>query len=239
MTEETENPIGEKTEYRNSPEDRTENSRNNETGHRYIVMALLGALLLITVFQSYQISSLASEIQGIEVTGKVTTSSGGDTGSTGSSSSGTPTLQQVLEEITPTGTPDYGEEAGVSYEEVESSLKTLMGYHREIELSGDHKDRYIGIATSENTACEFCCGIGNAGFGRSDGSIACGCSHNLASSGLTKWLIKNTDYTDQEIKDEIQNWKVLFFPRDSVKEELERRNINPESAGLPAMVGGC
>lgn len=195
---------------------------------QHIMMGLLAMLLVVTVFQSYQISKLSSEMQNIKISGAVTGASG--TGAT---------LEQILKEITPTGTPDYGAKAGVSYDEVEEGLRTLMGYHQSISLSGADQDRYIDVATTQDTACEYCCGIGDAGFGTSDGRIACGCSHNVAFSGLTKWLIKNTNYNDQQIVDEIQKWKILFFPEGSLEEELERRNIQPESVGLPAMRGGC
>lgn len=202
---------------------------------QYVVTGILAILLVVTVFQGYQIATLSSELENREVSGSGavtrTTTSGGPGEST--------TVQDILKEITPTGTPDYGKKAGVSYDKVEAGLSTLMGYHQTISLSGNEQNRYVGIATTSDTACEFCCGIGQAGFGRSDGRIACGCSHNVAFSGLTKWLLKNTDYTDKQIVDEIQKWKVLFFPQGAVGKELERRNIQPESVGLPSMRGGC
>lgn len=190
-----------------------------------LVIGMLVVLLAITVVQSYQIYLLGTEIKSLKLTGM-----------TPSQSKFTP--QDILE-ITPKGTPDYGMRAGVSYDNVEQRLRTLMGYHQSLSLSGDEQQRYTEIATTEGTACEFCCGIGEAGFGGSDGRIACGCSHSVAFSGLTKWLIKNTEYTNQQIIDEIKKCKVLFFPRGSVQKELEKRNITPESVGLPAMRGGC
>lgn len=200
----------------------------------YVTIGILSVLLVITVFQSFQISILSSGIRDIKIRGAAIATS-----STSGVASTSNILQQIVEEITPTGTPDYGIKAKVSYDKVEESLRTLMGYHQTILLTDDEKQRYINIATFPGTACEFCCGIGEAGFGTSDGRIACGCSHNVAFSGLTKWLIKNTDYTNQQIIDEIQKWKVLFFPQGAVEKELKRRNIQPESVGLPSMVGGC
>jgi biopolymer transport protein ExbD len=187
-----------------------------------LVTVFLVVLTALNIFQSYQMISLNAKLS------KVSTSKSGGV-----------SAAEVLKEITPTGTPNYGEEAGVSYDKVEAGLNTLMGYHESISLSGDDQQRYIKIATTKDTACEFCSGIGNNGFGTSDGRIACGCSHNLAFSGLTKWLIKNTDYSDEQIVEEIKNWKVLFFPQGMLEEELERRNIEPETAGLSSMVGGC
>lgn len=200
----------------------------------YLMVGLMIVLLVITVFQSFQIAAMSSA--GVKTTGAVvekTTAAETRGSRTGIS------LQQIIDEITPTGIPDYGAQAGVSYENVEAGLRTLMGYHDSISLNGNNQQRYINIATTRGTACEFCCGIGEAGFGTSNGQIACACSHNIAFSGLTKWLIENTDYTDQQIIDEIHKWKVLFFPQGSVEKELQKRNINPESVGLKSMVGGC
>ena len=190
-----------------------------------VITALLAVLLIITVFQSFQIAQLSSNGTGFTAT-KSTSGSG-------------MTAEEILAEITPTGTPDYGQAAGVSYDNVEAGLSILTGYERSIALTGNDQQRYIEVATTQGNACEFCCGIGDAGFGTADGRLACGCSHNIAFGGLTKWLIQNTDYTNEQISGEIQKWKVLFFPEGSVTKELERRNIAPESVGLKSMVGGC
>lgn len=232
---------------KNKLNEKRENKKNNHKIIQAAVTGLMVILLALTVFQAFQISTLYSEVSELKATGLVSASALSNTGTetesgttnTSKTTSEKATLQQILKEITPTGTPDYGKETGVSYEEVESGLKTLVGFHQTVSLSEDEKQRYASIATTKETACEFCCGIGEAGFGTSDGRIACGCSHNVAFSGLTKWLIKNSDYSDQQIVNEIRNWKVLFFPRGAVQKELEKRNIEPESVGLPGMVGGC
>ena len=190
----------------------------------YIMLAVLLALTAITALVSVQIWALSSDLKKISMHGVT---------------SGKNEVQQVLEEITPSGVPDYGADAGVSYDSVEESLRTLVTYHQTISLEGDELQRYVTIATSKGTSCGFCCEIGESGFGRSDGKLACGCSHNVALSGLTKWLIKNTGYTNEQIRSEIQKWKTLFFPREALKAELRRRNMSLESAGIPSMVGGC
>jgi hypothetical protein len=187
----------------------------------YVIVGILSILLVITVFQSYQISLLTSEMENVKITGAVI----------GTSTNKDNTLQQILEEITPKGTPDYGEEAGVSYDKIEESLRTLVGY-RTISLNGAEEERYNTIANTEKTACHYCCGASRL-------SQNCGCSHNIALQGLVKWLIKNTEYSNDQILGEIRKWQILFFPRPTLQEELEKRNINPESVGLPAMRGGC
>lgn len=189
-----------------------------------VVIALLSVLLVITIIQSYQIFTLSSEIKNIKTFEAISEDN---------------TLQQIIEEITPQGTPDYGAKAGVSYNNVEAGLSTLAAYHQSISLSGNELERYITIATTNETACEFCCSIGEGGFGTTNGNIACGCLHNIAFSGLTKWLIKNTEYTNQQIINEIHNWKVLAFPQGALEKELQKRNLQTELVKLPTMVGGC
>lgn len=188
-----------------------------------IVLAAIIVLVGIIVFQFFLVSSLMSGIGTGSVTGATTNSD----------------VNALIAEIMPSGTPDYGNEAGVSYDSVEQSLQTLIGYQQSISLTGSDQDRFIEIATTPDTACEYCCGIGNAGFGTSDGSIACGCGHNIAFGGLTKWLIKNTDYTNEQIIQEISKWKILFFPGPAVASELQARGIDPATAGLASQVGGC
>ncbi len=159
-------------------------------------------------------------------------------GSTAQDSSGS-TMQAILKEITPTGTPDYGQKAGVSYDKVEQSLSVLRSYDKSVSLDANQQKRYVKIGTTPLTACEFCCGVGERGFANSSGKLACGCAHNVAFSGLTKWLIKNTSYTDDQIVSEIGKWKILFFPRGALKKEMKKRNIAPSGGAIPSMRGGC
>lgn len=148
-------------------------------------------------------------------------------------------MQEILKEITPTGTPDYGQKAGVSYDKIEQSLSVLRSYDKSVTLNASQQKRYVKVGTTPLTACEFCCGIGEKGFANSSGKLACGCAHNVAFSGLTKWLIKNTSYTDNQIVSEIGNWKILFFPRGALKKEMKKRNIAPSNSTIPSMRGGC
>lgn len=188
---------------------------------------ILVALVIIALFQTYQISTLESRLSNLKVTGvaaKVTTEESKPGGEEN-------TLQQILQEITPKGTPDYGNKAGVSYDKVEEGLGVLRGYAT-LSLSSKEQERYNKIANTDGTACRYCCGATRL-------SQNCGCSHNIALQGLVKWLIKNTNYSDNEILKEIRKWQILFFPRPTLQEELQRRNIQPEAVGLPTMRGGC
>ena len=150
-----------------------------------------------------------------------------------------PRIQAIMAEVIPTGTPEYGAQAGVSFDRVQESISKLAGYHNTIQLSGADWQRYLKIGTMKETACEFCCGIGEGSMLTPDGQLQCGCDHIYALSGLTKWLIKNTQYTDNQIFDEIQKWKGVFFPGPKLQKELTKRGISLSSAGLPSQQGGC
>ena len=120
-------------------------------------------------------------------------------------------------EITPTGVPAvYGEELGISYDDIsasnsqttESTIQILSSYEDD-ELSEAQLDRYVKIGSS--ISCEYCCGAKSLVF--SNGQRACGCAHSYAMRGLEKYLLINhPDMTDVEILNELGKWKVLFFP---------------------------
>lgn len=194
----------------------------------------LGTLAILVVALSFLVGSFWTKIQYLE---KQTISQVASTPPVATEKTGS--LSDFLAQITPKGTPDYGQKAGVSYDKVEEGLNILVDYDKSITLTGADKERYIKIGTSPETACEFCCGIGDEGFATEEGEIACGCSHNIAFSGLTKWLIANSNYSDEQIIDEIGKWKILFFPEPSARKEAQKRGISPESIGLPKQVGGC
>jgi hypothetical protein len=200
----------------------------------YLLVGMLFTLLVIGIFQSYQMSTMLSEIENIKtaIATKPSANYASDAASNAASNvTGSVKLKQILEEITPKGTPDYGKEAGVSYDNVEESLDVLRG-NATLSLSTDEQQRYEKIANTEGTACRYCCGASTL-------AQNCGCSHNIALQGLVKLLIKSTQYTDEQILQEIKKWQILFFPKATLQEELQRRNINPESFELPAMRGGC
>ena len=122
-------------------------------------------------------------------------------------------------EIIPTGVPKiYGKELGVSYSDVspntpskaDTTIGILGNLDNSITLSGADLQRYIKIGSQ--ISCEYCCGAESIIF--SNGQAACGCAHSYAMRGLAKYLIKNhgTEFSDDEILEELGKWKVLFFP---------------------------
>ena len=122
-------------------------------------------------------------------------------------------------EIIPTGIPAvYGNELGISYDDVspsdprkaDATIGVLSKFDNSITLTGSDLQRYIDIGLQ--ISCEYCCGADSIIF--SNGQAACGCAHSYAMRGLAKYLIKNhgTEFTDDEILEELGKWKVLFFP---------------------------
>jgi len=153
--------------------------------------------------------------------------------------------QSAINIMIPTGTPEYGEAMGVSYDDPIGGMELLARAWR--PLSEDAKtndpetwDRFITLATKPvGISCEFCCGVGPSVITQS-GQLKCGCKHSPAIVALTLWLMQNTDMTDAEVLQEALRWKTLWFPRDMV-------GIGMQLAGgdtsilhdIPGMVGGC
>ncbi len=189
-----------------------------------LIVGMLAVVLALTAFQSYQLSLISASGVNTKTANAIVSESSNDVSNTNE-------LQQIINEITPKGTPDYGAKAGVSYDNVEAGLRTLTGYAT-ISLSPEEQSTYDKIASVPGTSCGYCCGSTTL-------DQNCGCSHNIALQGLTKWLIQNTDYSEEQILQEIKNWRILFFPQPALQEELQNRNIDPNAVGLPTMVGGC
>ena len=165
-------------------------------------------------------------------------------------------------EIIPKGVPAvYGEELGVSYDDVspsnpglaDATIKKLSAYEAK-QLSQEQMQRYIKIGSS--IACEYCCGAKSLIF--SNGERACGCAHSYSMRGLAKYLLINhPDMSDEEILIELGKWKVLFFPgiHEQKAQALESqgidstnyinlasnlyRGIEKGQASGAGMVGGC
>lgn len=158
-------------------------------------------------------------------------------------------FKRIKESVMPSGSPDYAQRLGVSYNQADQAVNTLASLEREVrkeDLSSEEERYYIEIGTTEGTACEYCCGV-KEGFARSNGQRSCGCAHNKAFSGLTMWMIKN-GYSNQEILDEIAKWKASFFPKQVLTQKLQSmKKDDPEikkllkefPTFLPQMVGGC
>lgn len=210
-----------------------------ETGTKLTAIYVLAIIAIgLLAFNQYQLSALTGGVAAGSSTGAVV-------------STGDP-VQDAVNAVIPTGKPAvYGDELKVTFDSPQDSLNILADLESQIsysDLTSSQQKRYTELAKTEHSACEFCCGVGSGGFGfRSGTQSDCGCAHNLAFSGLTKYLLKNheNEYTNQDIFNEIQKWKGLFFPKQMVAAYLQEQANSGELSDtsvlsqLPGMVGGC
>ncbi len=125
--------------------------------------------------------------------------------------------------VIPSGIPlIYGAELEISYNDVSSSnpakadmtIEKMAQLDISILLEEGDLERYIDILYIRNggMSCEYCCGARSIIF--ENGEPACGCAHSYAMRGLAKYLITEhgSEFSDDEILNEIGKWKVLFFP---------------------------
>ena len=164
-------------------------------------------------------------------------------------------FKKIKSNALPIGIPDvYGKELDVNFDEVQKSMDKMrhMGptYGKDegkIVLEGDELKRFIEIG--KLTSCEYCCGVDT--LVKDDGSAACGCAHSIVMRGLAAYLIKNHSdaFTDEQILDEVNKWKKVFFPKQTLTasfEELKKTGdkdidmlLKEFPDFLPQMVGGC
>ncbi len=163
------------------------------------------------------------------------------------------------------GTPSYGSQLGVSFNDAANAANVLSQLDNSIptsQLSQEQLQRYISIGMS--IACFYCCGATT--LVDQNGNPACSCNHSMALRGLAKWLIINTNYTNDQILLELNKWKALFFPGPTLKTVSSLASVNNGSvevnwlgtpsnipqnlinalkspgasvSGLPAQIGGC
>jgi len=222
------------------------------------LIALIFVAIVIILFNQFQIASVAAMVSG--------TSSGKRLGSgdkalsdidiTELKSTGhtvaavfpvenIKTQEDAVAIMFPTGTPDYGEELGVSFDDPIGSLDKLSKMYRGLKAEVERNNpegwnRFMNLASKPvGISCEYCCGVGAVGI-QKDGSSACGCQHNPALLTIALYLSAYTDYSDGEILREVMKWKTLFFPKNMI--ELGMTVAGGDTSALeklPGMVGGC
>ena len=170
--------------------------------------------------------------------------------STGNNSSSTANTLS-FEEFIPKGVPAvYGAGLGVTYDKPVESLEIMKyldgdlypnGTIKFADLTPEQQQDYILIGTS--ISCEFCCGA--KAVTSPDGSPACGCAHSAAMRGLAMHILINHpgEMTNEEILQELTNWKTMFFPKQMYKRALEMQSAGQSSNTqlldqVPDMVGG-
>ncbi len=171
--------------------------------------------------------------------------------------------------IIPAGVPRvYGQELGIKYDDVSPSNAALADAtiakmsalqtgdaQNPPKLTEEQLKRYINVASQ--ISCEYCCGAKS--IITPSGTLACYCAHSKAMRGLAEYLVSRhgSEFTDDQILEELGKWKVLFFPgihqqkADVLEQEgIEVNYINLASnkyrgieqgtaTGSGGMVGGC
>ncbi|MBT4539367.1 hypothetical protein HOC32_03725 [Candidatus Woesearchaeota archaeon] len=155
------------------------------------------------------------------------------------------TAEDAMAAMFPTGTPDYGEQLGVSYDDPIGSLATLANMYRGLKVEVEQNNpegwqRFMSLASKPvGISCEYCCGLKTIGIDK-NGNSACGCQHNPALLSVALYLSAYTDYSDGEILQEVMKWKTLFFPKNMIELGASLAGGDTSSLkDLPGMVGGC
>ncbi|MEK6943513.1 MAG: hypothetical protein AABX00_05610 [Nanoarchaeota archaeon] len=149
-------------------------------------------------------------------------------------------VKDAIAVMIPTGTPFYGDQLGVSFDDPIKSLTIIANldpsYGRnKLQLTSTEKDRYIKILTTPTMGCEYCCSVNTAVT--KDGRPTCGCQHSWAMRGLTAYLIKNyPDMTDQQIMREVAKWKALFFPKQMVQKYIAETQSGQFTADIASIL---
>ncbi len=151
-------------------------------------------------------------------------------------------VQDALNMIVPTGTPEYGQEAGVSFDDPIGAQKVWGAHERSVQLSPEQQKRWEGIVG--RFTCDYCCGSPQ------NPTIItnCGCAHAAGWRGAAKWFIQKygDQVTDEQIMGELSKWKALWYPGPTVKRVLQEQALSEGGSlepvkldELPSMVGGC
>ena len=203
-----------------------------------ITIPLMGVLVALLIFNQFQAVSLHSMMK----TYHNSLALAGDAEGNNSNKSGVDFVK-LAKALLPTGIPvAYGAELNISYDDAAASIPILAPYEqdtRKVKLTGEKLERYIRIGMS--TSCEFCCSARTLVF--QDGRKACGCAHSAAMRGAVAYLLENTDMTDQEILDEANKLKAVYFPGPTVQKYAAANGLidtsGPSGQGLQRQVGGC
>ncbi len=224
--------------------------KSNSNTKLLALVAVAAVVLIINQWQIMAISGLTGGSGGSLKGTKLNVKLSGDV------------VQDAIKAVVPTGTPLYGVELGVSFDDPINSLNILAKLDRQVptsSLTEEEKARFVNVGTK--ISCEFCCGAPSVID--HTGRDLCGCSHAASFKGLSKYLIKNhpSEWTDDEILLELTKWKALYYPKNMVEKAVaalengleltpavlnDRDLLKKISKGdttsigdLPSMVGGC
>lgn len=125
-------------------------------------------------------------------------------------------VQDLMNNIIPHGTPWYGEETGVSFDDP-IKAQQLWGRAESLQLGSTQEERWKRIVNS--FTCDYCCGSPQ----RPTIITQCGCAHAAAARGMAKWFIKNhgEKYSDEEIYGEMARWYALWYPKGTIERIIQ------------------
>ena len=129
--------------------------------------------------------------------------------------------QDLVNNVVPRGTPWYGQEAGVNFDDP-IAAQQLWAKGRSIQLDAAQQQRWSRIVNS--FTCDYCCGSPQ----NPTIITRCGCAHSAAAQGMAKWFIKNygDKYSDEEIYGEMARWYALWYPGPTVKRIVQELEAN-------------
>ena len=144
-------------------------------------------------------------------------------------------FKEIQAEVIPAGVPaTYGAALNVSLDQVQDSIDMMRNFdptygEDKITLTGVDLERYTQVGSA--TACLYCCTATT--LVKPDGTAACGCAHSQAMRGLAAYLITNHpgDYTDEELIEELNRWRAVYFPGQTLTQALVER----QNAGEPGV----
>ena len=128
--------------------------------------------------------------------------------------------QDLLNNVVPRGTPWYGQEAGVSFDDPITAQK-LWAKGRAIQLDATQEERWERIVNS--FTCDYCCGSPQ----NPTIITRCGCAHSTATQGMSKWFVKNhgDKYSDEEIYGEMARWYAVWYPGPTIKRIIQEASL--------------
>src|SRR3989344_3868625 len=171
-----------------------------------ITTSLLVTIVVLILLNQWQLTSVSSHINSAMGFGsRATLGSGKDVSdinlddlkSTGHSVAALfpvediKTAEDAVAIMIPTGTPDYGQAMGVSFDDPVGSMEAMARAYpalkQQAQQNSEVWQRYLNLASKPvGISCEFCCGVGNIGIDR-NGNLLCGCQHLPAIHTVTLW----------------------------------------------------
>lgn len=194
-----------------------------------LLLFLAAVAFIIMIFNQFQLLSIASAAEGRPV------ATGVSLVSASIAPTGIPDIYGKELGIS------YDDVNANDPQKADQTIRVLRSYDESLTLQGADLERYIGVVSqiSCEYCCgaksiiftkedeqrieqqiQDAIASGKITADQADqyrqkaGGAACGCAHSFAMRGLAKYLITEhaSEYTDEQILEELAKWKTLFFP---------------------------